>query len=121
LSKSFVIEDESQRERLFAFLRAQQLPFQIEQGPVVKDKTPAQRRTFHRLCGEFGKAIGLTKGQVKELVKVEHFGRDTVTLKNGKVYEVVQSSEEADRPDYSDLIETLLRIAAENGVWLEAA
>jgi hypothetical protein len=119
--RAFTIEDERQLERLQTFLKAQALPFQVECGPVVKDKTPAQRRQFHRLCGEFGKALGMTKGQVKEMVKQEHFGLDTVTLKNGATYQVVQSSEDADRPEYSDLIETLLRMAAENGIWLEAA
>lgn len=92
---------------------------QLTVGPARKEKTTAQRKLFHALCKEAGDHIGLTKGQVKEIVKEEHFGRDEVKTPDGKVHSVLQSSEEADRPDYSDLIETLLRWAAENGIALD--
>lgn len=92
---------------------------QLAVGPARKEKSHAQRKLFHALCKEAGDHLGYTKGQVKEIVKQEHFGTDTVTDRKGRRYEVVQSSEEADRADYSDLIETLLRWAAENGVALD--
>lgn len=93
--------------------------FQLTIGPARKEKSSAQRKLFHALCKEAGDELGYTKGQVKEIVKREHFGTETITARNGKRYEVVQSSEEADREDYSALIETLLRWAAENGVPLD--
>lgn len=88
-------------------------------GPARKEKSHDQRKLFHALCTEFGREIGYTPGQIKAMVKEEHFGVDTVTLRNGKTYTVTQSSEEADRAEYSALIETLLRMAAENGVLLD--
>lgn len=84
-----------------------------------KEKTHTQRKLFHAMCAEAGRALGYTPGQVKEMVKQEHFGRDSIKAPNGKTYDVLQSSEEADRLEYSDLIETLLRWAAENGVPLD--
>ena len=87
--------------------------------PHKRDKTHEQRKLFHAMCGDVGKELGYTPGQVKAMVKEEHFGKDTITSPSGRKYEVVQSSEEADRPEYSELIETLLRWAAENGVPLE--
>jgi hypothetical protein len=71
------------------------------------------------MCTDVGKELGYTPGQVKAMVKEEHFGKDTITSPSGKKYELVQSSEEADRPEYSELIETLLRWAAENGIPIE--
>lgn len=88
-------------------------------GPARKEKTHSQRKLFHKLCAEFGRHIGETPGRAKIIVKEEHFGADMVTLPSGKSYTVTQSSEEADRPEYSELIETLLRLAAENGVLLD--
>lgn len=92
---------------------------QLTVGPVRKEKTHTQRKLFHALCAEAGKGLGYTKGQVKAMVKIEHYGTDTMTTPSKKTYEVVQSSEDSDREDYSALIETLLRWAAENGVPLD--
>lgn len=93
---------------------------QLVVGPARKEKTHTQRKLFHALCTEAGRELGYTPGQVKEIVKREHFGTETLTDRQGRVYrDVVQSSEEADRTEYSDLIETLLRWAAENGVPLD--
>ena len=93
---------------------------QLTIGTARKEKTHNQRKVFHALCTEAGRALGYTPGQVKEIVKREHFGTEDITDRQGRVYrDVVQSSEEADREEYSDLIETLLRWAAENGVPLD--
>ncbi len=93
--------------------------YQLTLGPARKEKSHAQRKLFHKLCTEAGKELGYTMGQIKEMVKEEHFGREEILAPNGKLYLVVQSSEESDRIDYSALIETLLRWAAENGVPLD--
>jgi hypothetical protein len=104
---------------LSSFLIGDADDYQLTIGPARKEKTHGQRKLFHALCAEFGREVGYTPGQVKAMVKEEHFGVDTVKLKSGKTYQVVQSSEDADRTEYSDLIETLLRMAAENGVLLD--
>lgn len=89
-------------------------------GEAKKQKTNAQRGLFHALCAEFGRAIGETPGRVKAIVKEEHYGIDEVRLPSGKVHRVVQSSEDSDRGEYAELINTLLRVAAENGVVLDS-
>jgi len=52
------------------------------------------------------------------MVKEEYFGTDEIKSPSGKVYRVVKSSEEADRSEYSGLIEHLYQWAAENGIAL---
>lgn len=106
-------------ERILRLL-AQMKP-DCDEHPVIlsvyeedKEKTGDQRRGFHFLCGLFGNEIGLTPGQAKDLVKREFYGTEVVTIK-GKRYEVVQSSEESDRAEYSKLIDFLYVFASEQG------
>lgn len=101
------------------FLVKEEDDYQLWIGPARKEKTHEQRKLFHKLCSDAGKELGYTPGQVKAMVKEEYFGLDTITTRSGKTYTVVQSSEEADRPEYSELIECLLRWCAENGVLLD--
>lgn len=83
--------------------------------PLTFGKTPEQRKKFHAICADIGRELGLTPGQVKEAIKAEHFGLDEVKI-HGKWYRMVKSSEDADRMEYSELIETALRMGAEWGV-----
>jgi hypothetical protein len=85
--------------------------------PIALSKTHQQRKTFHLMCADIGREIGLTPGQVKSAIKQEHFGLDEFKMGN-KWYRTVQSSEDTNRPEYGELIETAYRWAAENGVAL---
>jgi hypothetical protein len=82
---------------------------------MFRNKTQEQRGYFHAICTEIGTAMGLTMGQVKEAVKAEEFGYEEFKAV-GKWYRMVQSSEDTDRGNYSKLIETAIRWAAEGGV-----
>lgn len=94
-------------------------PAEIVIRPVRKEKTHDQRAAWHALLTEFGNAIGYTLREIKEVVKREYYGTDTVTLPNGKKIEIVQSSEDEDRDGYSRLMDFTLRFAAEQGIHLE--
>lgn len=83
--------------------------------PFLLDKTREQRNKFHAVCRDIGKEIGLTPGQVKAAIKQEHFGIDEFKF-GDKWYRMVKSSEEADRIEYSELIEAAYRWGAENGI-----
>lgn len=89
--------------------------YELELRPRRKEKTNAQRNYFHKVCELIGKQLGYTKGQVKEMVKEYHFGEDVITTPSGRVYRVIQSSEDEDRHGYNDLIDSALRWGAENG------
>jgi hypothetical protein len=82
------------------------------------DKTTEQRNKFHALCRKIGLELGLTPGQTKDAIKQEHFGMDEFKVRD-KWYRTLKSSEDADRVEYSELIETAYRWAAENGVAIE--
>ena len=82
---------------------------------ILLNKTHEQRKKFHALCRDIGKELGLTPGNVKAAIKQEHFGIDEFKMGN-KWYRTIKSSEDADRIEYSELIECAYRWAAENGV-----
>jgi hypothetical protein len=104
---------------LSSFLITEKDDIELEVRPRRKEKTHEQRKTWHALLTDFGKALGYTMPQMKEVVKREIFGSEWIQLPNGKRYEVIPSSEAEDRYGYAELIDHTLRIAAEQGVLLE--
>lgn len=85
--------------------------------PLKRDKTTEQRAWFHTLCKMFGDEVGHSQDEIKQICKAECFGVETVTVA-GVTVEVVKSSELAKRDEYSQLIETCYRLAAQAGVIL---
>lgn len=104
---------------LTSFFIGEKDDLEIEVRQRRKEKTHDQRKAWHALLTEFGRHLGYTMPQMKEVVKRELLGSEWITLPNGKKYEVIPSSEDEDRYGYSRLIDETLRIAAENGVLLE--
>ena len=82
-----------------------------------KDKTAEQRGKFHALCTDIGKELGLTPGQVKAAVKQEYFGLDEFKF-GDKWYRSVKSSEDANKAEYSALIDFAYQWAAEAGIYV---
>lgn len=92
-------------------------PMEVIIRPYKADKTAEQRGWFHKLCEFAGEAYSVPAWKVKEAVKEELFGKEVVRI-GGKTREVTRSSESLNRKEYSDLIETLYRMAAEDGIIL---
>lgn len=90
---------------------------EIEVRPRRRDKTNKQRNVWHALLEEWGKELGYTKQEMKDVAKRELMGTHWITV-NGKRHEVFPSSEDEDRFGYSTLIDGTLRLAAESGVLL---
>lgn len=101
------------------FLIKDEDDYELWIGPARQEKTPKQRKTWHALLTEFGKAIGHTMPEMKIVVKREILGSSWIKMPNGKDYEIIPSSEDEERYGYANLIDQTLRIAAENGVLLE--
>jgi hypothetical protein len=87
--------------------------------PARKEKTASQRGYWHAILEQFGQAVGYTRGQMKEVVKRQYYGVDTIRFPSGASYEIVESSEYEDRAGYGRLIDFTLALAAEQGVRIE--
>lgn len=124
--RTFIFLDDQRRDRVKAGLYEclKSLPtdkkYRITVEDYKEDKTAEQRAFFHTLCGIFGDETGYTKGEIKELCKVELMGTTVITLA-GKTTEVTASSETLHKLEYSELIETCYRLAAEAGISLPSA
>ena len=79
----------------------------------TRPKTDMQRNKFHAMCRELGLFIGLTPGKVKEAIKADFFGLDEYKI-NNTWYRAIKPSEQADKDEYSQLIEYTIQWAAEN-------
>lgn len=82
-----------------------------------REKTHEQRKTWHVLLRDWGRELGYTVNEMKNVAKRELMGTKVIEVR-GKKYEIFPSSEEEDRFGYSELIEGTLRLAAEQGILL---
>lgn len=125
-SRTFIFLDDQRRDSVKAGLYdcLKSLPadkkYRITVEDYKEDKTAEQRAFFHVLCKIFGDETGYTPAEIKALCKVELMGTTLVNLA-GREVEVVQSSEKLKKMEYSELIETCYRLAAEAGVILPNA
>lgn len=124
--RTFIFLADQRREQikanLYECLKALPMDkrFKITVEDYIEDKTAEQRGFFHALCKVFSDETGYTPEEIKQLCKVELMGTTVVTIA-GRDVEVVKSSETLRRNEYSELIETIYRLAAEAGVILPAA
>lgn len=125
-TRTFIFLDDQRRDRIKVGLWdcLKSLPadkkFRITVETYREDKTAEQRAFFHILCGIFADETGYTKGEIKEYCKKELMGSTVITL-GGKTTEVTKSSETLHKLEYSELIETCYRLAAEAGISLPSA
>ncbi len=121
--KIFVLRSDTSnagvKRGLYEFLKGLDLtkPKQVAITDYKEKKTDEQRSSFHLLCGLLGKELGYSMQDIKDYAKDECFGAHTVTIA-GITKEIVKSSEKAKRDEYSDLIDTVYRLASQAGIQL---
>ena len=92
-------------------------PMELVLREERKEKTADQRRLFHAICAEGAPQVGLTPAEAKQAVKRDFYGYEVREV-HGRRYELVQSSEDSDRPEYSGLIDYAYQWFAEAGVYI---
>ena len=120
--RKFHITSKTMRDNACKFVNqiCQEQDAEVVIRKFKKDKTPSQRGAFHALCKKFGDELGWTLAEVKEHVKKSLYGTYSKTL-GDVTTEHIKSSEECDRDEYNELIERLLLIASQQGVYLEVS
>jgi hypothetical protein len=88
--------------------------------PYVDDQTVEQRGFFHVLVKILADELGYSPDSMKQAIKAETWGTDTVEVCEMTV-DVIRSSAGAKKDEYSELIETTYRLAANYGVILPNA
>ena len=100
---------------LLQLTRSVQNGLTVEILPLTFERSRQQEKYYRKWCGEFGNFCGLPPDKMHEEMLSECFGSDNVSTPFGWRRIPHKRSADASRVDYSDLIETLIRIASEFG------
>lgn len=119
--REWIIDSQDKLRRVLGGLSAlvvnPKFPFELILREQRKDKTTKQRNLFHAICAEGGPKVGLTPGEAKQAVKRDFYGYEVRSVQ-GRRYELIQSSEDSDREEYSGLIDYAYQWFSEAGVYV---
>ena len=87
----------------------------IEIRPYVPQQTDSQRGYYHKWKGQFAAYCGLTPDEMHEELLCRTYGSEVVDTKLGRKIRPLNRSSSASRSEYSVLIDTLIRTAAQMG------
>ena len=85
----------------------------IEVAPVVRPHSVSQRNYYWKWLRAFGEFCGTTPDETHEEILCQAYGTEYTETRFGIKRRPVKRSSEANRPEYSLLIDTLTRTAAE--------
>lgn len=83
--------------------------------PFECGHTRQQENYYRKWCRQFADHCGMTPDEMHEEILCECFGSETVNTKFGPRRRPLKRSSGAKRGDYSHLIDTLTRVAADMG------
>jgi len=93
----------------------------IEITPMKISRTRPQENYYRKYCAEFGRYCGMTPDEMHEELLCETYGSTEHATKFGIRRRPAKRSHSASKQDYSQLIETLCRVAAEMGYYVPPA
>lgn len=105
----------SRADELRAIFRQAERGIQCTVEPLKLDQTDQQRGYYWMWLRNFANFCGATPDETHEHILCEAFGASYHRTMLGLMKRPIQRSSESKREDYSHLIETLIRVAAEMG------
>jgi len=93
----------------------------IEIKPMKAARTRPQENYYRKWCAEFARFCGMTPDEMHEEMLCQCYGSTEHATKFGLRRRPAKRSSDASKTDYSELIETLCRIAAEVGFYVPPA
>ena len=93
----------------------------IEIKPLKSARPRPQENYYRKWCAEFARFCGMTPDEMHEEMLCQCYGSTEHATKFGLRRRPAKRSSDASKTDYSELIETLCRIAAEVGFYVPPA
>ena len=93
-------------------IRSAQEGITVEIKPLVAEQTDKQRKYYWKWVREFAAWCGMPPDKLHDEILSECYGSDTVNTPFGWMRVPHKRSSTAGRIEYSELIETLIRVAA---------
>jgi hypothetical protein len=87
----------------------------LEVKPIRTSRTRHQENYYRKWCNAFAKYCGMTPDEMHDEILCQCYGSSQHVTKMGLVRRPKKRSGDTSKGDYSDLIETLYRVAAEMG------
>jgi hypothetical protein len=87
----------------------------LEVKPLRTHRSRPQENYYRKWCNGFAKFCGLTPDEMHEEILCQCYGSEEIDTRFGVKRRPVKRSGDATRGDYSELIETLCRVAAQMG------
>jgi len=100
---------------LLQILTSSKLGLSVSIQPYVPDRTRPQENYYRKWCREFGKFTGNTPDEVHEEMLCQCYGSEYSETRFGLRRRPVKRSGGANLNDFSELIETLIRVASQMG------
>jgi hypothetical protein len=85
----------------------------IDLKPQKTNRSRPQENYYRKWSRDFGKHVGLTPNEMHEEILCLHFGSEDVETPFGIKRRPIQRSNTSNREEYTELIQTLVRVAAE--------
>ncbi len=119
MSRTFVIETSDQRERLIAFLKARDLPMQVEYGPVREHRSISQNNRLWALHSLASRETGYSPDELHDLMLCKFFGTKAIDFGGVKKIVPLKRSSARDKKEFREFLENVETFyASELGVWL---
>jgi hypothetical protein len=93
----------------------------IEVTPMKLRRTRPQENYYRKWCKEFANFCGMSPDEMHDELLCQTFGSTEHATKFGMRRRPAQRSGKTSRSDYSQLVETLCRVAAETGYYIPPA
>lgn len=103
------------KEGLSAINRSGKDGISITIEPIKPSRSRVQENYYRKHCAEFAKFCGMTPDEMHEEMLCQCYGSEEVPTSFGMRRRPVKRSGQASRSDYSELVDTMIRIAAEMG------
>ena len=87
----------------------------LELRPLKTNRTRPQENYYRVWSREFAKHVGLTPDEMHDEILCIHFGSEEIDTPFGMKRRPLQRSSISSKTEYMELIETLVRVAAEMG------
>ena len=120
IPKRFIWHGPSQQAACINYLKFYEgKKIEVNITEYIPEHSDSQRGYFHMCCKIMGNSLGYTQGDIKRLVKKELWGTEIRRIAGIEI-EIYKSMAKgsANKLDYSDAIETLLRLASQVDVYL---
>ena len=97
------------------------LGVEIEIKPAQRDRSLDQNARYWKIVTSLGIHLGYSSAEMHDVVLCEHFGYDQFEYGNKTITRPRKRSSKLKVGDFSELMGTAERLAAEHGVYWEAA